>query len=118
MPYLTSKHVFYFLMFLSGVVFFVPTRFVSGKLPQATVLYAPVSWPAMKISQVTHDVLAGADRSADTRDADIVRRENEELKNKNSALEERVAYLEKEATEWKQVGDVSQWGRHFAVAST
>jgi cell shape-determining protein MreC len=119
MATLRFNHVFTALMLLAAVMaFVVPSRFITTHVPVVDALFAPVSRPSRTIAGWLHDSFAAPELSADKRSADLVKRENEALKNENSNLSVRVMELEKREDARQAVGDLRKLCTPFKVAGT
>src|SRR5665213_1136030 len=115
MSYVRFKHVFTFLMLLSGVsAFCVPPRFLQARVPEVGVLFAPVSWPSGAIGAWAHDKIA-PELSPDQRAAEAVKRENQVLKNEVSSLRERLAAFQKLEEYRKLIGDIRPYCTPYRV---
>ena len=104
---------------LAGLTaFVVPSRFVAARVPGVEALFAPVSRPAGAIARWLHGSFAAPELSDDKRSEDVVKRENEALKNEIANLYSRLAELEKLESDRSAVGDIRSLCTPFTVAST
>lgn len=114
MSYLKFKHVFAGLMGLSaGTAFLIPSRFVLARKPGVEILFAPVARPSGSLARWAHNRFA-PELSRDQREAEIVRRENEDLKNEVSSLSNRLAELQRINEDRNQI-DIRKLCTPYAV---
>ncbi|HET6251212.1 MAG TPA: rod shape-determining protein MreC, partial [Tepidisphaeraceae bacterium] len=119
MSFFKLKHLFAGFMTLSAVTAFtLPQRILQGHVPAVDALFVPVARPSGAIARWAHNSFAAPELSMDTRDADVVRRENERLKNEVSTLSTRVEALEEAEYHRRLVGPIRDYCTPFAVAST
>jgi rod shape-determining protein MreC len=115
MSYLKYKHVFTVLMVLAGTSAFVaPPELLQARVPEVGVLFAPVSWPTGVIGRWAHDKIS-PELSADQRSSEVVKRENEILKNEVSGLTERLLAFQKLEEYRKLIGDIRPFCTPYRV---
>ena len=106
MSYLKFKHLFAALMAIAAIMaFVVPQRVVQARVPGLELLFVPMSWPSASISRWAHDRIAPA-ANPDQRAADVVKRENQDLKNQLSAMHELLAKIQRLEEYRKEIGDI------------
>jgi cell shape-determining protein MreC len=119
MSFFRLKHLFAGLMTLSAAcAFVVPARILQGRVPAIDLLFAPVSKPSGAIAGWAHGSVAAPELSADTREADVVKRENESLKDEVMSLRARLDALEAQEADEKQIGDIRRFCTRFSVTSS
>ena len=96
MAHLKFKHVFMGLMGASAITAFaVPSRFVTARVPSVEILFAPVARPSGALARVGASPICGPELSSDQRAAEVVKRENEALKDEIASLTVRFAELQR-----------------------
>jgi hypothetical protein len=104
MSHIKFNHVFAFLMILAAVsAFAIPRRYTDKALPQVQSVFTPVSYPVRKAAASVHARVAPRD-SADRRDAEDVKTENQRLRERVIELDAQLDWERKRNAQWATLG--------------
>ena len=118
MSYLKFQHVFAGLMAVSGITAFVlPAQSVQMRVPGIEALFAPVSWPSGAIARWIHGKFA-LELSEDARSAELVKRENLELKNELANLYVRLDKIRQQEDYRREIGNIRPLCTPYSVLGT
>ena len=105
-------------MIASGIcAFIIPPSYLQNRLPGIDLFFAPVSAPAGAVAGWARGKIA-PELSIDQRNAEAVKRENEELRNELATLSFRLSEIQKLEEYANEIGSIRPYCSMFNVAGS